>query len=135
MDSRLLREFRLSPSKSIGNIMKSLLPQRMIRLSVQICGMPYAKKANQVSQNERRKIIELLKGFRLDIIGTEDIEKAMVTSGGVSLSDIDPRTMQSRIVKGLFFAGEMIDVDGDTGGFNLQAAFSTGYLAGDSAAR
>ena len=92
------------------------------------------KKVSQITQAERLKIISLLKAFRMDITSLASIEEGMVTRGGVSLKDINPRTMESRLVKGLYFAGEIIDVDADTGGFNLQAAFSTGYLAGESAA-
>ena len=92
------------------------------------------KKVNQIAQEERMKMINLLKAFRIDITSLVSIEEGMVTRGGVSLKDINPRTMESRLVKGLYFAGEIIDVDADTGGFNLQAAFSTGYLAGESAA-
>ena len=92
------------------------------------------KKANQVTQKERETLVALLKGWRLNIAGTRPIEEGMVTQGGVSLKNINPRTMESRLIKGLYFCGEMIDVDADTGGFNLQAAFSTGYLAGESAA-
>jgi predicted Rossmann fold flavoprotein len=91
------------------------------------------KKVNQVTQKERCDIISLLKGLRLNITKPRPIEEAMITRGGVSLKEINPRTMESRRIKGLYFAGEMMDVDADTGGFNLQAAFSTGYLAAESA--
>jgi hypothetical protein len=92
-----------------------------------------AKIVSQITQAERQNLILLLKAFRLDIAKSRPIEEAMVTRGGVSLKDINPRTMESRLIKGLYFAGEMIDLDADTGGFNLQAAFSTGYLAAESA--
>jgi len=91
------------------------------------------KKVSQITQQEREGLISLFKAMRLDIIKARPIDEAMITRGGVSLKDINPRTLESRIIKGLYFAGEMIDVDADTGGFNLQAAFSTGYLAGENA--
>jgi predicted Rossmann fold flavoprotein len=133
LDKRLLREFAAGSRKSVRNVMKELLPLRLIDCFLDIAGIPPDKKVSQLNQKERRSLVLLLKCLRLDIIGTRPLEEAMVTRGGVSLKEIDPRTMQSRIIKGLYFAGEIIDVDADTGGFNLQAAFSTGYLAGESA--
>jgi len=134
LDARLLREFKLSPKKNIKNILKSLLPLRLIDVFLRIAKISPDKITSQLSQVERRALVSLLKGLRLNIIKALPIEEAMVTRGGVSLKDINPRTMESRLIKGLYFCGEMIDVDADTGGFNLQAAFSTGYLAGESAA-
>jgi len=93
------------------------------------------KQVNQITQQERRKIRSFMKAFPLEIKSALPLEEGMVTRGGVSLKEISPRTMESRIIRGLYFAGEMIDIDADTGGFNLQAAFSTGYLAGESAAK
>jgi predicted Rossmann fold flavoprotein len=134
LDARLLREFKLNSKKSIKNMLKELLPLRLIMVFASAAGIDPLKKCSQITQKEREKIIFWLKEFRLDISGPRPIEEGMVTRGGVSLKQIDPRTMESRLIKGLYFCGEMIDVDGDTGGFNLQAAFSTGYLAGESAA-
>jgi hypothetical protein len=135
LDARLLREFKLNSKKSIKNMLKELLPLRLIMVFVQVAGIDPLKKCSQITQKEREKIISLLKGFHLEISGPRPIEEGMVTRGGVSLKDINPRTMESRRIKGLYFCGEMMDVDADTGGFNLQAAFSTGYLAGESAAQ
>lgn len=135
LDARLLREFKLNPKKGIKSILAALLPKRLIAVFMDIAGLSPDKKANQVSHAERSALVALLKAFRLDILKTRPIEEAMVTRGGVSLKDINPRTMESRLIKGLYFCGEMIDVDADTGGFNLQAAFSTGFLAGESAAK
>ncbi len=132
LNERLLREFKVNSRKNIRTVLKNLLPASLADLFVDITGIPQDKKANQVNQEERKKIICLLKCFRMTIIRARPVEEAMITRGGVSLKDINPRTMESRIVKGLYFAGEMIDVDADTGGFNLQAAFSTGYLAGET---
>lgn len=134
LDSRLLREFKGSPRKDIKNTLTALLPKRLIGVFLLIAGIPANKKVSQLTHPERAKIVSLLKSWEIKIVGALPLEEAMVTRGGVSLDDIDPRTMQSRVIKGLYFAGEMIDVDADTGGFNLQAAFSTGYLAGESAA-
>ncbi|MHB8154466.1 MAG: BaiN/RdsA family NAD(P)/FAD-dependent oxidoreductase [Candidatus Omnitrophota bacterium] len=134
LDARLLREFKLNSKKSIKNMLKELLPLRLIEVFSDLSGINPLKKCSQITLDEREKIISLLKGFHLEISGPRPIEEGMVTRGGVSLKEINPRTMESRRVKGLYFCGEMINVDADTGGFNLQAAFSTGYLAGESAA-
>lgn len=134
VDHRLQREFKENPAKQIASVMKSLLPMSMVPVFLEVAGVKKDKRANQVTLEERKAIAGLLKGFRLDISKASALEEAMVTKGGISLKEINPRTMESRIIKGLYFAGEMIDVDADTGGFNLQAAFSTGYLAGESAA-
>ena len=133
LDSRLLREFKLHAKKNIKNMLKEILPLRLIAVFTQAAGIDAFKKCSQVTQKEREKIVSLLKGFCLDISGPRPVEEGMITRGGVSLKEINPRTMESRLIKGLYFCGEMIDVDADTGGFNLQAAFSTGYLAGESA--
>jgi predicted Rossmann fold flavoprotein len=134
LNARLLRELRLNPKKSVRSILKSLLPQKLVDVFIEILRINPGKLASQVLKSERESLLLLLKGFRLNIYRARPIEEAMVTRGGVSLKDINPRTMESRRIKGLYFSGEMIDIDGDTGGFNLQAAFSTGYLAGESSA-
>ncbi len=134
LEARLLREFNDLARKNLENVLKQLLPLSLVKLFLGRLKIPANKKANQVTQQERKAIVDLLKGFGLEIKCTRPLEDAMITRGGISLKEIDPRTMESRRVKGLYFCGEMIDVDADTGGFNLQAAFSTGYLAGESAA-
>jgi predicted Rossmann fold flavoprotein len=134
LDARLLREFKLNAKKSLKNMLKELLPLRLIIVFINVLGFDPLKRCSQITQKEREKIVSLLKAFHLDISGPRPIEEGMITRGGISLKDINPRTMESRLIKGLYFCGEMIDVDADTGGFNLQAAFSTGYLAGESAA-
>lgn len=133
LDARLLREFKLNPRKTLKNILKNLLPAKLADVFVNILKISPDKKSSHVSQKERRSLIALLKGWRLEVTKSRPLGEAMVTRGGVCLRDINPATMESRIIKGLYFAGEIIDVDADTGGFNLQAAFSTGYLAGESA--
>ena len=134
LDARFLREFKLNSKKTLKNTLKSLLPLNLVGVFLKISKVDPLKKVSQVNQEERRKLAALLKGWRLEISRTRPIEEGMVTRGGISLKEIDPRTMESRLIKGLYFAGEIIDVDADTGGFNLQAAFSTGFLAGESAA-
>jgi len=134
LDNRLLREFKVNAKKNLKNMLKNLMPLRLIPVFLQVVGIDPFKKCSQITQKDREGIIRFLKNFHLDISGARPIEEGMVTRGGVSLKDINPRTMESRVVKGLYFCGEMIDIDADTGGFNLQAAFSTGYLAGESAA-
>lgn len=134
LDGRMLREFKSNSKKIIQNMLKELLPLRLIKVFIGVTGINPLKKCSQITQTERQKIISLLKGFRMEISGPRPIEEGMVTRGGVILKEINPRTMESRLIKGLYFCGEMIDLDADTGGFNLQAAFSTGYLAGESAA-
>ena len=134
LDARLLREFKLNATKNIKNALKALLPLRLVAVFLRLADIFSEKKCHQVSRPERQRIVALLKALRLDISGCRPLQEAMITRGGVSLKEIDPKTMESRLIKGLYFCGEMIDVDADTGGFNLQAAFSTGYLAGESAA-
>ena len=130
---RLHRDFQGSYKKGINNVLKNSLPKRLISVFLELAKINPDKKVNQVTREELSTLISLFKGLRLDIQGALPIEEAMVSRGGVSLKEINPRTMESRLIKGLYFAGEMIDLDADTGGFNLQAAFSTGYLAGESA--
>jgi predicted Rossmann fold flavoprotein len=134
LNARLLREFKLNSKKTIKNTLKNILPQRLIAIFLEIAKINPDKKVSFITLAERQNFISLLKSFRLDILRPRPIEQAMLTRGGISLKEINPRTMESRLIKGLYFAGEMIDVDADTGGFNLQAAFSTGYLAGESTA-
>jgi len=134
LNSRILRDFKAYPARGIKNVLKGLLPLRFADVFVKVLKIDPEKKVSLITRPERLSIARSLKDFRLDISGSLPVEHAMVTRGGVSLKDINPRTMESRLIKGLYFAGEMIDVDADTGGFNLQAAFSTGYLAGESAA-
>ena len=134
LDSRILREFKQNPKKNIKNVLQALLPKSLASVFTDIAAITTDKKVSQITQVERQKIVSLLKAWRLDILKTRPISEAMVTQGGISLKEINPRTMESRIIKGLYFAGEIIDLSADTGGFNLQAAFSTGYLAGESAA-
>lgn len=121
-------------SRSILNILEELAPGRVATLVLDNAGVHPDTKAGQVSAGQREAISRTLKDLRFNIRGTRPLAEAMVTAGGVSLSEVDPRTMESKLVKELYFCGEVLDIDADTGGFNLQAAFSTGFLAGESAA-
>lgn len=133
LENRLLNDFKLYGNKGIKGFLKNLLPFNFISVFLNLLKFDYNKKVNQISKIERQAIVNLLKNFKLHIAGPLPIEEAMVTSGGVSTKEINPKTMESRIVSGLYFAGEIIDFAASSGGYNLQAAFSTGYLAGEAA--
>lgn len=133
LEKRILNEFKKNGRMLFKNILKGFLPQRLIELFMGLSGIGATVQANQITQEERRALIRLFKGLPLTIAGSLPVEEAMVTGGGVSTKDIDPRTMESRLVRGLYFAGEVIDGCAPSGGYNLQQAFSTGYLAGRSA--
>jgi predicted Rossmann fold flavoprotein len=134
LDLRLQRDFDQYGKRAYRTLLKGLLPQKMIDVVVARTGIPPDKPAHQITAAERARLRELLHDFRLTIIGHRPLEEAIVTAGGIDTNDIDPRTMASRLVNGLHFAGEVLNVQADTGGFNLQAAFSTGYVAGKAAA-
>jgi len=134
LDERLQRDLFKYSRRQFKNSLDDLLPQKLIPIIVELSGVDGSKESNQVNRTERRRLLELLKGMELTVTGTRPLAEAIVTAGGVDVKEINPQTMESKLVKGLYFAGEIIDVDGYTGGFNLQAAFSTGYLAGKSAA-
>lgn len=135
LDARLQRDFMQYSRKQMPNGMKDLLPQRLIAPVLDQAFIDEEKFVNQLSRAERRRLVDVLKAFTVPITGTRPIAEAIVTAGGVSLKEIDPKTMESKLIKGLFFAGEVMDIDGYTGGYNLQAAFSTGYAAGIFAAQ
>ena len=134
LDARLLSDFSANSNKDFINALGALLPTKMIEPFVQVCGIDPRKKVNSITKEERARILRTLKGLEISLSRFRPIEEAIVTSGGVSVNEIVPKTMESKLHPGLFFAGEVIDVDAYTGGFNLQIAFSTGYLAGKSAA-
>jgi predicted Rossmann fold flavoprotein len=134
LQMRLQRDFDSFSKRTFQNILKELLPQKMIDPIAKLSGISFEKLGSQIKAEERDRLAGLLKSLRFNIKTSLPIATAMVTAGGVSLKEIDPRTMSSRLTKGLYFCGEVIDIDADTGGYNLQAAFSTGYVAGESAA-
>lgn len=134
LDARLQREFAASPNKALSNVMGALLPSGMVAVFLNLAGIPAETRANSVTKVQRAALVKLLKDVPMTVTRTRPIEEAIITSGGISVKEIDPKTMQSKIVPGLYFAGEVIDVDAYTGGFNLQIAWSTSRLAADSCA-
>ena len=135
LDKRICRDFEALSNKDFSNALDKLLPKKMIAVVIKRSEIPANKKVNQITKEERRRLIEVLKRFRIDLTDFWSIEQAVITSGGISVKEIDPKTMRSKLYNNLFFAGEIIDVDAFTGGFNLQIAFSTGFVAGESAAQ
>lgn len=132
LESRILRDFEKYSRKQYKNSLDDLLPKRLIPIIVQLSNIDENKFVNQITREERNQIVNVLKNLEMSFLKFRPINEAIVTSGGVSTLEIDPSTMESKVVKGLFFAGEVIDVDALTGGFNLQIAYSTGYLAGNN---
>ena len=130
LNQRILRDFEELKNKEYKNSLYKLLPKKMIQYIIDESEISPNKKVNEITKKERMNIIELLKGLEFTIKGTRTIEEAIITSGGINIKEINPSTMESKIVKNLYFAGEIIDVDAYTGGFNLQIAYSTGYTAG-----
>ena len=134
LDERLLRDFSENINKTVLNGIDGLLPKKLLPILLEYCKIDPYKKVNQITKTERETLISALKGFALDLIGKEGIDKAIITAGGVDVGEVSPKTMASRLCNKVYFAGEVLDVDAYTGGFNLQIAFSTGYLAGKSVA-
>jgi predicted Rossmann fold flavoprotein len=134
LDARLLRDLNAHGKRQFRTLLKGLLPSKLIPACVDLVGIPPFKVAHQISAEERGRLRAWLKDFRLRVSGHRPLAEAIITAGGVDTREVDPRTLASRLVAGLYFAGEVLDVDADTGGYNLQAAFSTGWLAGRSAA-
>lgn len=130
LDQRLLRDLEKNKNKNFSNALDELLPQKMIPVIIERSGIPPEEKCNSVTRVQRAALLDALKHFAVEISGFAPLSGAIVTAGGVSVKEIDPKTMQSKLISGLFFAGEIMDVDAYTGGFNLQIAFSTGYAAG-----
>ncbi len=135
LKEKLQNEFSRHGSRYCRTILENLVPSRVADLMLKATGTAPDKTANQVTAIERENIINRLKDLRFNVSRTRPLAEAMVTAGGVSVAEVNPKTMESRLVRGLYLCGELLDIDADTGGFNLQAAFSTGYLAGESAAR
>ncbi len=134
LDNRLLSDFKANINKNFSNSLGGLLPAKLIPPFIKACGTDPYKKVSFITREERAKILSQLKDFRIPLKRLRPIEEAIITSGGISVKEVNPGTMESKLSPGLYFAGEMLDVDAYTGGFNLQIAFSTGYLAGKSAA-
>ena len=130
LDKRIQRDFIENQNRDFINAVRNLLPAKMIPVAVRLSGIPADKKANSITKEERHKFAEIIKNFTLNVENFRPVEEAIITNGGIPVREINPKTMESRLVSGLFFAGEVIDVDAYTGGFNLQIAFSTAYSAG-----
>lgn len=134
LEQRLLRDFEDYSKRSYTNLLQGLLPRKMIPVFIKLSAIDGEKQGHQLTREDRKTIIKLLRGFPFTVTGCAPIAQAIVTAGGVNIKEIDPKTMGSKKLKGLYFAGEVMDIHGETGGFNIQAALSTGYRAGRSAA-
>lgn len=130
LDKRVLREFEANHNRQFKNAVDSLFPAKLKPVAIELSGIPEEKKVNEVTKEERLHFVRLIKDFRMTLTGLRGYNEAIITKGGVSVKEIDPGTMESKLVKGLYFAGEVLDLDAVTGGYNLQIAWSTGYLAG-----
>ena len=130
LNDRVLRDFEQVKNKQFKNSLDKLLPQKLIPIIIERSKINPNKKVNEITKKEREKLIKEIKDFEIEIVGFRPIDEAIITSGGINIKEINPKTMESKKVKGLYFAGEIIDVDSYTGGFNLQIAYSTGYVAG-----
>lgn len=135
LHNRIIREADQHGKEKFEFLLAQLLPSQLIAVVGNFAGINLEKRIAEISKNERQKLVECLKGLEFTLSGTRPLKEAIVTSGGVDLKQIDPQNMESKIISGLFFAGEVLDIDGDTGGYNLQAAFTTGYVAGEMAAK
>ena len=130
LDDRILRDFKEFKNKQFKHSLDKLLPQKMIPVIIEKININENKKVNEVTKEERKRLVNILKNYEVTIKGFRPVEEAIITSGGINIKEINPKTMESKLIKGLYFAGEIIDVDSYTGGFNLQIAYSTGYTAG-----
>ncbi|MCR5671658.1 MAG: NAD(P)/FAD-dependent oxidoreductase [Butyrivibrio sp.] len=134
LDKRVLRDFDDAPNKQFKNALGGLFPAKLIPVMVELSGIDPEKAVNSITREERLSFVKLIKNLEVTITGTRGFNEAIITRGGVDVKEVDPSTMESKLISGLFFAGEVLDIDTETGGFNLQAAWSTGHLAGESAA-
>ena len=132
LDHRLLRDFEENQNKQFKNALQGLLPAKMLPVVIGLSDIFTDKKVNEITKEERNRLLHLLKQFPVTLTGLRDFNEAIITKGGVVVKEVNPATMESKLVSGLYFAGEVLDLDALTGGFNLQIAWSTGYLAGDS---
>ena len=129
LDKRVCRDFEKFANKEFKNSLNELLPEKLIKVVVQLSGISENKKVNQITKDERENLVKILKDFRLDISGFLGYDNAIITCGGVDVKEVNPKTMESKIIKGLYIIGELLDVDAYTGGYNLQIAFSTAMAA------
>lgn len=133
LDKRVLREFGTNHNRQFKNAVDSLFPSKLRPVIVELSGIPEEKKVHEITKEERLRFARLIKDFTMTLTGLRGYKEAIITKGGVSVKEIDPGTMESKLVKGLYFAGEILDLDAVTGGYNLQIAWSTGYMAGMNA--
>ena len=133
LDKRIQRDFEKSPKKLFKNGLSELLPKKLIPVIVRLSGIDPDKKVNSITKEERRKLVHLLKEFNLEVKELESFKRAIITAGGINLNEIDQKTMKSKLIDNLYFAGEILNLDGPTGGYNLQVCWATGYIAGESA--
>lgn len=134
LDQRILSDFTKYRNRDLINSLDDLLPQKLIQPFIGLCGIDPRKKVNSITREERQKMVQILKGLPVPLQGFRPLDEAIITRGGVSVKEVNPKTMESKLIKNLYFAGELLDVDAYTGGFNLQIAFSTAVVAGDCAA-
>lgn len=134
LDKRILRDFEENVNRQFKNALNGLYPSKLISVMIERSGIDPEKKVHEITKQERRRLVEITKAFTLSVLGKRGYDEAVITQGGVSVREVNPSTMESKLVQGLYFAGEVLDLDGLTGGFNLQIAWSTGYLAGISCA-
>lgn len=134
LDKRILRDFEENVNRQFKNALNGLYPSKLISVMIERSGINPEKKVHEITKQERRRLVEITKAFTLSVLGKRGYDEAVITQGGVSVKEVNPSTMESKLVQGLYFAGEVLDLDGLTGGFNLQIAWSTGYLAGISCA-
>lgn len=132
LDKRILREFEENKNKQFKNALDKLFPAKLVPLMIELSGIDPEKKVNEITKEERKNLVSLIKNWEMTITGTRGFREAIITQGGVNVKQVNPSTMESKVIPGLFMAGEMLDIDALTGGFNLQLAWSTGYLAGNS---
>lgn len=132
LQERLLREFSKAPNRHFGNVLREVLPAKMVPVAAELSHIPEHQPVREITREQRNDLVKLLKGFSFTLCGLRGFSEAIITQGGVSVRDVDPSTMESRKIGGLYFAGEVLDLDALTGGFNLQIAWSTGFLAGSS---
>jgi len=135
LDKRIQRDFQKNPNKLFRNSLDELLPRKLIPIIIRLSKIDPSQKVNSITKEERRKLLHLLKEFSLEIKGLEGFKKAIITTGGIKLNEVDQKTMKSKLIDNLYFAGEILDLDGPTGGYNLQVCWATGYIAGESAGR
>lgn len=132
LDKRLVRDFTENINKNFKNSLDGLMPKKMLPIIIRLSGIPEEKKVNEITKEERHRLVDIIKNFKLDISSTRGYNEAIITKGGIDIKQVSPKTMESKMIPGLYFAGEVLDLDAFTGGYNLQIAWSTGYVAGSS---